>query len=62
MFPLHTGSVVSYSVGSGYEIMQDLVGKVGGGGGGMSLESRIKFPYIPESRNFLKPLLVTMNI
>ena len=24
----------------------------GGGGGGLDLESRVKFPYIHESRNF----------
>ena len=33
----------------------------GGGGGEMSLEPRVKFPYINESRDFLEPLLVTMN-
>ena len=33
-----------------------------GRGGGLSLESRVKFPYIHESRNFLEPLLVTMNV
>ena len=29
--------------------------------GGLSLESRVKFPYIHESRNFLEPLLVIIN-
>ena len=36
-------------------------GSGGGGGGGLSLESQVKFPYIHESRNFLEPLLVTIN-
>ena len=57
---IYTITLVSYPVGSGYEIIKDL--ERGKGGGGMSLESRIKFPYIHESHNFLKPLLVTMNV
>ena len=34
----------------------------GGGGWGLSLESRVKFPYIHESRNSLEQLLVTLNV
>ena len=30
--------------------------------GGLSLEPRVIFPYIHESRNFLEQLLVTMNV
>ena len=32
-----------------------------GRGVGLSLQSRVKFPYIHESLNFLEPLLVTVN-
>ena len=34
----------------------------GNGTGGLSLESRVKFPYIHKLRNFLEQLLVTVNV
>ena len=37
-------------------------GLEGKGGGGLSLESRVKCPYIHESSNFLEQLLDTMDV
>ena len=38
------------------------IATTGSGRGHLSLESRVKFPYIHESRNYLQPLLVSMNV
>ena len=35
---------------------------IGSRRGDLSLESRVKFPYIHESRKFLEPSLVTVNV